>query len=70
LTDVYWERTLEVLAENGFVNGVSVNYAIDGRVSILLAGPRITLKGLEYLQENSLMKKAARTAQGIANMIP
>lgn len=29
--------------------------------------PRITLKGLEYLQENSLMRKAASLAKGIGS---
>lgn len=32
---------------------------------VYLARPEITLKGLEYLAENSLMKKAAQTAAGI-----
>ena len=32
---------------------------------VSLARPEITLKGLEYLAENSLMKKAAQTAAGI-----
>ena len=31
--------------------------------------PRITLRGLEYLQENALMKKAAQLAKGIAEIL-
>ena len=34
-----------------------------------LEGIRITLKGLEYLEENSLMQKAARLAKGIAEVL-
>lgn len=30
---------------------------------------RITLKGLEYLQENSMMKKIADAAKGIVNIV-
>ncbi len=31
---------------------------------------RITLKGLEYLQENSIMRKIYKTAKGIVDMVP
>lgn len=31
---------------------------------------KITLKGLEYLQENSIMRKIYRTAQGIKDITP
>ena len=44
-----------------------------GCKSVMLSGTELTLKGLEYLEENSLMKKAADLAKGIvgtaANMI-
>lgn len=32
--------------------------------------PKITLKGLEYLEENSLMKQCAALAKGIKEVIP
>nr|DAQ70706.1 MAG TPA: YjcQ protein [Caudoviricetes sp.] len=31
---------------------------------------RITLKGLEYLSENSIMQKMYKTAKGITDLIP
>lgn len=34
-----------------------------------ISGDRITLKGLEYLEENSLMRKAANLAKGIAEVL-
>ena len=42
---------------------------VDGSILISSSTPRITLKGLEYLQENSLMKKAAELAKGVADII-
>ena len=42
----------------------------DGEVCLSVSGIRITMKGLEYLQENSLMKKAANLAKGIAEIVP
>ncbi|MEG0585127.1 MAG: YjcQ family protein [Christensenellaceae bacterium] len=32
--------------------------------------PKITLKGLEYLHENSMMQKIMRAAKGIKDTIP
>jgi hypothetical protein len=44
-----------------------------GYPRVALSRPELTLKGLEYMEENSLMKKAADLAKGIvgtaANMI-
>lgn len=34
-----------------------------------ISGDRITLKGLEYLEENSLMRKASNFAKGIAEVL-
>ncbi len=65
-----WCKIMEMLAQNSYIQGVSVKYSIDGNVLISTSNPRITLKGLEYLNENSFMKKAANAAKGIKDMIP
>lgn len=66
-----WCRIMEMLAQNGYIQGVTVKYIIDGNNALISAyNPRITLKGLEYLNENSLMKKAANAAKGIKDIIP
>ena len=36
----------------------------------LMVRPEITLKGLEYLEQNGLMKRAANIAKGIKSTIP
>lgn len=41
-----------------------------GYPRVSLTRPEITLKGLEYLEENTLMKKAASLAKGIKDTIP
>lgn len=61
---------LVMLAENGYVDGVAVKRYIDSSdpwPQARMTAPRITLKGLEYLHENSLMRKCADMALGIAN---
>lgn len=58
---------LVMLVENGYVDGVeTVRYRSDPDPwpSARLVAPRITLKGLEYLQENSIMRKCASVALG------
>lgn len=65
-----WVAIMEMLTTEGYVEGMSVKRSLDGDVTISVSGPRITLKGLEYLQENSMMKKAANLAKGIADIIP
>ena len=36
---------------------------------VALTRPEITLKGLEYLEENSLMRRAADMAKGIIDIV-
>lgn len=69
LTDHRWLMVMEMLSKEGYIDGLSVQRGIDGSVVISSSTPRITLKGLEYLQENSLMNKAAELAKGVADII-
>lgn len=66
LSDQRWMALMEMLSKEGYIDGFSVQRTVDGSSS---STPRITLKGLEYLQENSLMKKAAELAKGVAEII-
>ena len=62
---------LGMLLKNGYVEGFqTTQYIGDPTPNIEgLEGIRITLKGLEYLEENSLMQKAARFAKRIAEVL-
>lgn len=62
---------LGMLLKNGYVEGFQVIQYIGDQAPNIegLEGIRITLKGLEYLEENSLMQKAARLAKGIAEVL-
>lgn len=70
LTERRWTAIMEMLAKERYVEGISVKRSVDGEVALSLSNPRITLRGLEYLQENTMMKKAANLAKGVAEMIP
>lgn len=71
ITEPKRKALLCMLLKNGYVEGFQViRYIGDPTPNIKgLEGIRITLKGLEYLEENSLMQKAARRAKGIAEVL-
>ena len=61
-----------MLLENGYVEGVAARRYASSRdpwPTAAIVAPRITLKGLEYLHENSLMKRCAEMAVGIASAL-
>ena len=43
---------------------------ITGETAVDARNMRITLKGLEYLQENSIMQKLYKAAKGLADVVP
>ena len=60
-------RLLDMLSKEGYISGIKPLWA-DGAEAptyVYLNAPAITMKGLEYLDDNSLMKKAAAMAKGI-----
>ena len=69
VSDEYFNSILKMLVDDGYVRGV-VFISVLGRPQyfVKLARPEITIKGLEFLQENSLMKKAANIARGVADV--
>lgn len=50
-------RYLEMLSDAGYVKGVQIKQYADGETQILPDNIQITLKGLEYLAENSIMQR-------------
>ena len=63
-----WSRIMTMLLNEGYISGGETWNAMDcGYPRVSLTRPELTLKGLEYLEENSLMKKAADLARGIVD---
>lgn len=62
-----WTRYMEMLFDCGYIKGVEFCHSIAGD-SINCENIRITLKGLEYLTENSFMKRAYRAVKGISEI--
>lgn len=58
-----------LLAEEGYIKGLLHKWYIDGGVAYQDDDIKITLKGIEYLEDNSMMKKAANLAKGVIDMV-
>ena len=69
ISEKYWTELMIILAKNDYIEGVTVFSNLGVPEYVKLINPKITLKGLEYLEENSLMKKAAELVMGAVNII-
>ncbi len=65
-----WARYLEMMADVGYIKGINISKNILGETQIHNIDIKITLKGLEYLQENSIMQKIYKTMKGIKDITP
>ena len=65
-----WGRYIEMMQDVGYIKGAGFKRDILGETTIYTKDIRITLKGLEYLQENSIMRKLYNTARGVTEFIP
>lgn len=57
-----------MLQDEGYIKGVKISTYISSAV-VNADNIQITLKGLEYLNENSMMKKAENLIMGITGKI-
>lgn len=67
LSDTRFYNYLQMLSDAGFIKGVKVNDGPNG-MYINYSKPKITLKGIEYLVENSAMQKIANALDKATNI--
>ena len=63
---------LVMMTENGYVDGVEAlcyQSGADPWPRARVTAPRITLRGLEYLHENGVMRRCAELALGVAGWL-
>lgn len=65
-----WKRYIIMLSDNGYVEDVFIKKYTDGETVIRIENMKITLKGLEYLSENSIMQRIYQAAKGIKDILP
>lgn len=71
ITQTRWEIIMEQLVKNGYIEGVSLIYSIGRQTPcIRMTRPILTIKGAEYLNENTMMKKAYKVLKGLKDVTP
>ena len=66
-----WEKIIIMLVKAGYIEGIVYTQCIGDYSSKIEKPitPVITIKGLEYLEENSMMKKAKELIMGVSNFV-
>ena len=64
-----WAKYLEMMLDVGYIKGVKVYTDCTDELCVENDGITITLKGLEYLSENTIMQRMYKTAAGIKDII-
>lgn len=67
-----WQKLLIMLQDEGYIKGLVYDRTFDEYSPQIEepVSPVITLEGLEYLSENSTMRKMGRIGKGIKDSIP
>jgi hypothetical protein len=67
-----WEALLRLMQEEGYIKGLVYQQTMsDSQPHVVEpVRPSITIKGLEYLAENGIMKKMAEAAKRVKEIIP
>lgn len=64
-----WLEVVETLADEGYISGVKIYEDVTGNTCVNISKAKITIKGAEYLQENSAMAKFAKIATDVITII-
>ena len=64
ISEPMWVHIMRMLVLEEYIDGVTVIEYDDGRLEVRAVLPAITLKGMEYLEENVIMRKVANSAKG------
>ena len=67
-----WAALLCLLQDEGYISGLIFTQTMSDSKPLLMepVRPSITLKGLEYLTDNSMMHKAGNLLKGLKDMLP
>ena len=59
-----WYCIIQMLLKNEYIEGNEISKYLTGHINVIDCGVCITLKGLEYLNDNTIMKRTARAFKG------
>ena len=66
----YWVNVIESLFNEGYISGDIFAPSVGDIKGIAVKNMKITQKGIEFLQENGTMKKAAEFLKTIKDIVP
>ena len=64
-----WMEVIRALMDDGYITGVRIFTDILGEPVVDIKNARITLKGAEYLHENSTMQKFAQITTNVIDIV-
>ena len=70
VNEKYWKYIIINMLNQGYINGITVRKVWGDVLIEDLGGAQITPAGIEYLCENSMMKKAIQYAKDIKEILP
>jgi len=70
ISEARYRKYIEMLVDSGYIKGIRVYRDLLGDIQIEEDNVRITLKGLEYLSENTIMQRMYKLAKGIKDVSP
>lgn len=70
IPDEYWIDVIEELVDHGYVKGFEVVRYFSGARDVASDRPRVTMEGVAFAQENSMMGKAKAFLQDAKASIP
>ena len=65
----YWCNVMVQLHDGGYVKGISVKY-FENEPTVIINNPSVTLDGVQFMQENSMMNKALAFLKETKSAIP
>jgi hypothetical protein len=68
VNDSYWDYIISTMAEEGYIKNVRICEMDDSLLVSYDKDIKITPAGIEYLHENSMMKKALKVLEKISNL--
>lgn len=61
ISEARWAKYIEMMLDVGYIKGIRVYYDVNEELEVDNQGIKITLKGLEYLSENTIMQRMYKT---------
>lgn len=69
VTEDEWLNAMQMLLDEKFITGVNIRHDILGNITVDIKNARTTLKGIQYLHDNSTMKKLAEVATDVITIL-